>query len=114
MKLDLPGRFDGMFANASLSHVASQELHMTLKLRGVLFSSNHRGGNEEGWNHGRYGVSHDLESWRRVLKAAGFSELTHDSAPTGWLGTGSPGSQARGVASRKRSHVLDVFGKRER
>src|SRR5205085_3103339 len=47
-------RFDGVFANASLFHVPSQELPRvllelckTLKPRGVLFSSNPRGNNEE-------------------------------------------------------------------
>ena len=51
LKLDLPaGRFDGVFANASLFHVPTQELPQvldalaaTLKPRGVLFSSNPRG-----------------------------------------------------------------------
>lgn len=38
---------------------------------------------EEGWNRGRYGVYHDLESWRRYLSAAGFVELTHYYRPTG-------------------------------
>ena len=91
LKLDLPeNRFDGVFANASLFHVPSQELprvllelHATLKPRGVLFSSNPRGRNEEGWNHGRYGVYHDLETWRRFMLAAGFFELTHYYRPDG-------------------------------
>src|SRR5580693_5764741 len=46
---------NGIFANASLFHVPSQELprvllelFQTLKPRGVLFSSNPRGNNEEG------------------------------------------------------------------
>jgi 2-polyprenyl-3-methyl-5-hydroxy-6-metoxy-1,4-benzoquinol methylase len=49
--MQLPeSRFDGVFANASLFHVPSQEmpkvllvLRKTLKPRGVLFSSNPRG-----------------------------------------------------------------------
>ena len=52
-----PARFDGIFANAVLFHIPSQELprvlkdlHATLKPRGILFSSNPRGGNQEGWN----------------------------------------------------------------
>src|SRR6267143_176920 len=53
--MQLPeSRFDGIFANASLFHVPSQELRKvllelfkTLKPRGVLFSSNPRGNNEE-------------------------------------------------------------------
>jgi SAM-dependent methyltransferase len=91
LKLDLPaGRFDGVFANAALFHVPCRELprvllelHATLKPRGVLFSSNPRGNNEEGWNAGRYGVFHDLASWRRYLSAAGFVELTHYYRPAG-------------------------------
>jgi SAM-dependent methyltransferase len=91
LKLDLPDeRFDGVFANAALFHVPSQELprvllelHATLKPGGVLFSSNPHGHNEEGWNRGRYGAYHDLESWRRYLSAAGFAELTHYYRPPG-------------------------------
>jgi SAM-dependent methyltransferase len=91
LALDLPERsFDGIFANASLFHVPSQELPRVLKeLRsalkpaGVLFSSNPRGSNEEGWDGERYGVHHDLENWQRYLTAAGFSELEHYYRPTG-------------------------------
>jgi SAM-dependent methyltransferase len=91
LKLDLPqGRFDGVFANAALFHVPSQELprvlaelRATLKPGGVLFSSNPRGHNEEGWSGGRYGAYHDLETWRRYALAAGFVELTHYYRPAG-------------------------------
>jgi len=91
LKLDLPGeRFDGIFANASLFHVPSQELprvlrqlHAALKPRGVLFSSNPHGKNEEGWNRGRYGAYLDLETWRRYMSDAGFMELEHYYRPTG-------------------------------
>jgi len=91
LKLDLPsGRFDGIFANAVLFHVPSKELprmlgelHAALKPGGVLFSSNPRGANEEGWSKGRYGVYHDLEAWRRYLTAAGFAELGHYYRPEG-------------------------------
>jgi SAM-dependent methyltransferase len=91
LRLDLPaGRFDGVFANAVLFHVPSKELprvlgelRAALKPGGVLFSSNPRGANEEGWNKGRYGVYHDLEAWRRYLMAAGFSELGHYYRPEG-------------------------------
>jgi SAM-dependent methyltransferase len=91
LKLDLPpARFDGVFANASLFHVPGRELprvlgelHAALKPGGVLFSSNPRGGNEEGWNRGRYGAYHDLEAWRRYLTAAGFDELSHYYRPPG-------------------------------
>jgi SAM-dependent methyltransferase len=91
LRLDLPaGRFDGVFANAVLFHVPSLELprvlgelRTALKPGGVLFSSNPRGANEEGWNKGRYGVYHDLEAWRRYLTGAGFSELGHYYRPEG-------------------------------
>lgn len=91
LKLNLPQHhFDGVFANAALFHVPGQELprvlrelHATLKPGGVLFSSNPRGRNDEGWNRGRYGAYHDLETWRRYLTAAGFNELTHYYRPEG-------------------------------
>jgi SAM-dependent methyltransferase len=91
LKLDLPAeRFDGIFANAALFHVPGQELprvlkqlHVTLKPGGVLFSSNPRGENQEGWNGPRYGAYHDLESWRGLLTAAGFVELEHYYRPAG-------------------------------
>jgi len=91
LKLDLPrNRFDGVFANAALFHVPRQELprvlrelHASLKPGGVLFSSNPHGHNEEGWDHGRYGVYHDLEAWRLLMSGAAFVELTHYYRPTG-------------------------------
>lgn len=91
LKLDLPpATFDGVFANASLFHVPAQELprvlselHITLKPRGVLFASNPRGDGTEGWNRGRYGAYHDLETWRGFLTAAGFAEITHYYRPPG-------------------------------
>ena len=91
LALELPAaRFDGVFANASLFHVPGlelprvlRELHASLKPGGVLFSSNPRGANEEGWNRGRYGAYHDLEAWRRYLTAAGFAELEHYYRPPG-------------------------------
>jgi len=96
-----PARFDGVFANASLFHVPSaqlpqvlQHLSVALKPRGVLFSSNPRGDNSEGWNGERYGVYHDLTAWRAYLSAAGFVELAHYYRPAGrprdqqpWLAT---------------------------
>jgi SAM-dependent methyltransferase len=84
------GFFDGVYANASLFHVPSaelprvlRELHMALKPGGVLFASIPHGDNSEGWNRGRYGVYHDLASWRRYLTGAGFTELHHYYRPTG-------------------------------
>jgi len=70
------------------------ELHASLKPRGVLFSSNPRGHNEEGWNGGRYGAYYDFDTWRRFLLDAGFIELAHYYRPAGlpreqqpWLAT---------------------------
>jgi SAM-dependent methyltransferase len=91
LSLSLPAaRFDGVFANAVLFHVPRQELprvlselYATLKPGAVLFSSNPRGENEEGWNRGRYGAYHDLESWRAFMQAAGFAELEHYYRPPG-------------------------------
>ena len=91
LKLDLPdNHFDGVFANAALFHIPSQELprvllalHASLKPGGVLFCSNPRGHNEEGWNGGRYGVYHDLVTWRRYVLTAGFVELNHYYRPAG-------------------------------
>ena len=91
LALKLPaGDFDGIYANASLFHVPSlqlprvlRELHSALRPDGVFFSSNPRGNNEEGWNRGRYGVYHDLESWRAFVEAAGFTGLEHYYRPPG-------------------------------
>jgi SAM-dependent methyltransferase len=91
LKLELPPEyFDGVFANASLFHVPSQELPRvlhelwtTLKPGGVLFSSNPRGKNEEGWNGQRYGCYYDWPRWCELLTAAGFAEVTHYYRPPG-------------------------------
>ncbi len=89
LELDLPSeRFDGVFANASLFHVPRQELprvlgelRAALKPGGVLFSSNPRGHNQEGWKGERYGSFHDLESWSALLSGAGFVEVEHYYRP---------------------------------
>ena len=91
LQLDLPpARFDGVFANASLFHVPSQELprvlrelRITLKPSGVLFSSNPRGANQEGWNGQRYCCYYDLQHWRELVSAAGFTEIMHYYRPAG-------------------------------
>jgi SAM-dependent methyltransferase len=91
LRLELPAEFfHGIFANASLFHVPSQELprvlkelYESLKPNGVLFSSNPRGENEEGWNGQRYGVYYNLERWHELVTAAGFFEITHYYRPPG-------------------------------
>jgi SAM-dependent methyltransferase len=94
-------RFDGVFANASLFHVPSQELprvllelSKTLRPRGVLFCSNPRGNNEEGLSEACYCCFFDLDTWRNYVSAAGFSEVRHYYRPPGlprhkqpWLAT---------------------------
>ena len=95
------GRFDGVFANASLFHVPSQELPRvllelseTLKPRGVLFCSNPRGNNEEGFSGDRYSCFFNRGTWCNYVRAAGFIELQHYYRPAGlpphkqpWLAT---------------------------
>ena len=91
LQLSLPaGRFHGIFANASLFHVPTQELPRVLgELRdalvpaGVLFSSNPHGPDSEGFHGERYGAYHSLETWRRIVSSAGFTEIEHYYRPTG-------------------------------
>ena len=71
-----------------------RELRAALKPRGVLFSSNPHGQDEEGWNRGRYGVYHRPATWRAYGDAAGFVEIAHYYRPAGlpreqqpWLAT---------------------------
>ncbi len=90
LSLDLSGLvFDGIFANASLFHVPSQELPRVLNelkaaLRpgGILFLSNPRG-NDEGWSGQRYGHYMQLETSRVFLEAAGFNIIDHYYRPFG-------------------------------
>ena len=89
LELRLPEHaFDGIFANASLFHVPTQELERVLRnlysaLRpgGVLFSSNPRGPNIERYDGSRYSAFLDLETWRAFVLAAGFTELEHYYRP---------------------------------
>lgn len=98
LRLQLPpDHFDGIFANAALFHVPSQELPrvlkelwVALKPDGVLFSSNPRGNNQEGWSGERYGVYYNLETWRHLLSAAGFTEIAYYYRPPGLPRTQQP------------------------
>jgi SAM-dependent methyltransferase len=102
LAMTLPdSHYDGIFANASLFHIPSQELPRillelfgTLKSRGVLFCSNPRGNNEEGLSDSRYSCFHDLGTWRHYLTSAKFIEVGHYYRPKGlpfnkqpWLAT---------------------------
>jgi SAM-dependent methyltransferase len=96
-----PAGFDGVFANASLFHVPTQELprvlgqlYDALRPRGVLFCSNPRGLDTEGFSGERFGAYHSLEAWRARVKSVGFIELRHYYRPAGkprdqqpWLAT---------------------------
>ena len=91
LALQLPGDFfHGIYANASLFHVPRQELPRVLGQLaaslvddGILFSSNPRGPDMEGWNGDRYGSYHTLETWRSFMQEAGFCELEHYFRPPG-------------------------------
>jgi len=102
LSLLLPAaRFHGVFANASLFHVPTQELSLvlrelraSLRPRGVLFCSNPRGQDTEGFSGDRYGAFHTLETWRGYVTSAGFSDIAHYYRPAGkprhqqpWLAT---------------------------
>jgi SAM-dependent methyltransferase len=85
-----PARFHGIFANASLFHVPVQELARVLGElrdallpRGVLFCSNPRGQDTEGFSGERYGAFLRLETWQRLVEAAGFTEIEHYYRPAG-------------------------------
>lgn len=90
LNLELPEEgFDGIFANASLFHIPSQELprvlnelHDALRPNGILFSSNPRG-NGEGWQGERYGHYIELDISQSYLEAAGFEILHHYYRPSG-------------------------------
>merc|ERR1712015_114826 len=85
LELDLPAEsFDGIFANAVLFHLPSREiagvlsrLHAALRPAGVLFCSNPRGDNQEGWSGARYDTWYDWPTWQRLLHSVGFIELEH-------------------------------------
>lgn len=82
--------FDGVFANASMFHVPSQNLHKVLtdihkalKPGGILFTSNPRG-DDEGWSSPeRYGNFMQIEKSTEYLVNAGFSLVNHYYRPPG-------------------------------
>jgi SAM-dependent methyltransferase len=115
LELSLPTeRFHGVFANASLFHVPAQELsrvlvalRSTLLPRGVLFCSNPRGQDTEGFSGERYGAFHTLETWSGVVAAAGFDLIAHYYRPAG-----KPRSEQPWLATvwRKTVHPLSGHG----
>jgi len=90
LNLDLEvGSFDGIYANASMFHVPSQELpqvlaacHRALRTGGVLFTSNPRGA-AEGWQGERYGHYMEFEVSKTYLEQAGFNIYDHYYRPEG-------------------------------
>ena len=90
LKLELKdNNYDGIFANASLFHVPSQELprvlrdlHTALRKDGILFSSNPRG-NAEGWQGQRYGHYMEIEASETFLEQSGFRIIEHYYRPPG-------------------------------
>ena len=91
LNLDLPdNNYDGVFANASLFHIPSSELprillelFMTLKPQGILFCSNPRGHNHEGYSDDRYGCFFNPDTWRKYVTDAGFNEVKSYFRPSG-------------------------------
>ena len=74
--------FDGVFANASLFHVPREAIETTLTalwhgLRpgGVLFSSNPRGNDEQGFSGGRFGLYYRDETWLDLVEGVGFEPV---------------------------------------
>ena len=90
LSLELPKHaYDGIFANASLFHVPSQELprvlgdlHAALRPGGILFLSNPRG-DGEGWSGQRYGHYLQFDSSKVFMESAGFEVLDYYYRPTG-------------------------------
>ena len=89
LALDLPtARFDGIFANAVLFHVPTQQLGRVLKdlrrtlvAKGVLFASNPHGPDIEQQQGLRYGAYLTLDTWSRFVTAAGFERIEHYFRP---------------------------------
>jgi hypothetical protein len=85
----------------------------------VLFRSNPRSDNEEGWKRGRHGTFHDWDAWQRYMSTAGFLELNHHIVRAGYLATGSRGWRASGTSRLEESrttgdlrHFAHLYGKR--
>jgi SAM-dependent methyltransferase len=110
LKLDLPGeRFDGIFANAALFHVPSQELprvlrrlHGALKPGGVLFSSNSHGENEEGWNRAAAtALTTVLKRGVATCQMRGSQSSSTTTGPSGCRANGSRGWRVHGAGPKQ-------------
>ena len=105
LAMQLPeNRFGGIFANASLFHVPSQELprvllelFKTLRPHGVLFSSNPRGNNEEGLSDDRYACFFDFDTWRDYVTLPASWRWAITIARRGGRGINNPGSRPFGA-----------------
>ena len=90
LSLELPKQaYDGIFANASLFHVPSQELprvlddlYVALRPDGILFLSNPRG-NNEGWSGQRYGHYMQFDFSKLFMEMAGFKVIDYYYRPIG-------------------------------
>jgi len=60
-----------------------RELADTLVPGGVVFCSNPRGDDREGWSGDRYGCYFDVERWRALFTAACFVEINCYYRPAG-------------------------------
>jgi SAM-dependent methyltransferase len=82
--------YDGIFANASLFHVPTQELprvlrelNAALKPKGILLTSNPRGNDEQGLQGERFGAYHSPDTWTALLQQAQFEPIEHYYRPKG-------------------------------
>lgn len=82
--------FDGIFANATLQHIPTQELprvlrelSAALKTGGVLFASIPHGDGREGWNNSRYSAYHAPAAWDAFCRSAGLEKLNAYFRPEG-------------------------------
>jgi len=100
-RCNCPEPFDGIFCNASLFHVPSQELQRVLletvadtEAARCPVSHQSERNNEEGFTDDRYACFFDLDTWRDYVTSAGFEEVGHYYRPPGlprhkqpWLAT---------------------------
>jgi len=107
-------RFDGVFANASLFHVPSQELpRILLELREtlsprVLFCSNPRGNNEKALAMAAIAASSISTLGAIYVRAAGFFEMGHYTARRDFRASSSRGSRPYGAKLERNRFILEI------